>query len=370
MWQPAGPRAEPVTTQPAAPEPRSAPWRAIVAVSLAGTMLVGVWLRWALAGSVPLALPFAHLRHAHSHLGYFGLLFPIAWIGWRAAGAPVPGRRTLIAYALCTAVACVGFLHGGYGPVAIAGSTLVAAFWLWSARGILGRLKKLRDPLGAVPLGIVASLACVPPIALTLRTSPALAHGFVTTFLSGLLLVVIIPSVFAGRRISPGPWPFFLATGCLGALSLGVAPNAVTRLGLLAFAGLMLAPVLSSRLELHARAAWALVGLGLGAMAVGLVPNVRPVALGAIHFLILGPVLGSLAPLWLQTPPPTWAWWLGHASWGAMSAALVLQAFVASPATWTVAALGGTATLLWWALVLAQSWVRRPALDGAPGTGR
>jgi len=335
-------------------------WRAVIVASLAGTVLVGVWLRWALAGSVSLAFPFAHLRHAHSHLGYFGLLFPLAWMAWRAAGAPAPGRRALIAYAVCTAVACVGFVHNGYGPVAIAGSTLVAAFWLWSAWPLRSRLKKLQDPLGAVPLGIVASLACVPPIALNLRTNPELAHGFVSTFLSGLLLVVIIPSTLAGGRISPGPWPFFLVVGVLGALYLGVAPHPVTQVGLLAFAGLMIAPVLSSRLTLHARVAWALVGLGLGAMAVGLLPNVRPVALGAIHFLILGPVLASVAPLWLKAAPPTWAWWLGHACWGTMSAALVLQAFVADPSTWTVAALGGTATLLWWALVLVFSWTRDP----------
>ncbi len=335
-------------------------WRAVIVVALAGTTLVGVWLRWALAGSVPLAFPFAHLRHAHSHLGYFGLLFPLAWMAWSAAGAPIPGRRALIAYALCTGVACVGFVHNGYGAVAIAGSTLVAAFWLWSAWSIRSHQATLHDPLGAVPLGIVASLACVPPIALTLRTNPDLAHGFVSTFLSGLLLVVIIPSTLAGRRVSPGPWPFFLVAGVLGALYLGVAPHPVTRVGLLAFGGLMLPPVLSSRLTLHTRASWALVGLGLGGMALGLLPNVRSVALGALHFLILGPVLTSVAPLWLKKEPPTWAWWLGHACWGTMSVALIVQAFVSDPLTWTVAALGGTATLLWWALVLVFSWTHGP----------
>jgi hypothetical protein len=327
-------------------------WRVSIAVALVGTMGIGVWLRWALAGGIGLAIPFANLRHAHSHLGYFGLLFPLAWVGWRAAGARVPGRATLVTYGLCTVIACVGFAQGGYGVVAIAGSTLVAAFWLWSAGALLGRLRSLGDPLGLVPLGIVASLSCVPPIAMYLRSEPALAHGFVSTFLSGLLLVVIVPSTLAGRHISPGPWPFFLVVGCLGALHLGVAPHPITRIGLLAYAGLMLAPTLSTRLELHARAAWGLTALGLCAMALGLLPNVRPVALGATHFLILGPVLSTLAPTWLLRSPPPWAWWLGHASWGAMSGALVLQAFMPLAWTWTAAAIGGTATLLWWSVVL------------------
>ncbi|MEM9114015.1 MAG: hypothetical protein AAGD10_10695 [Myxococcota bacterium] len=338
---------------------RRAPrWGTVLAPALLGTMIVGVWLRWVLAGSMALPIRFGHLRHAHSHLGYFGLLFPLAWMGWRAAGAPAPGRRALMAYALCTALACIGFVRSGYGPIAIVGSTAVAAFWLWSTRPLLGRLQDLQDPLGTVPFGLVASLACVPPIALYLRSDPELAHGLVSTFLSGLLLVVIIPSTLAARRVSAGPWPLFLVGGSLGSLYLGVAPFPLTRVGLLAYAGLMAAPVLSPRMELHVRGTWALVGLGLGAMAVGLLPNLRPVALGAIHFLILGPVLGSLAPLWLHWSPPGWLWCLGHASWGTMSVALVLQAFVASPWTWTIAALGGTATLVWWALVLVFSSAR------------
>ncbi|TPV95968.1 MAG: hypothetical protein B7733_07170 [Myxococcales bacterium FL481] len=334
-------------------------WRVGLALCLAGTMAIGVWLRWALAGHVGLPVPFAHLRHAHSHLGYFGLLFPLAWLGWAAAGAQPPGPKARVGYGLCTLFACIGFVRSGYGPLAIAGSTGVAAFWLWSSATLIRRMKRLDDPLGAVPIGIALSLACVPMIATTLRSDPALAHGYVSTFLAALLLLVVVPSAVAGRGVSVGPWPGLLVAGGLGCVFLGVAPNPVTRVGLFAYAGLLLAPVASRRLPSHARATWAAVALGLGAMACGLLPNVRPVALGAIHFLILGPVLASVAPLWLAPPPAAWRWWIGHGLCGAMAAALGLQAFTANPLTWTVAATAGTGTLLWWIWALIELWFAR-----------
>ncbi|MEM9070092.1 MAG: hypothetical protein AAGE52_16415 [Myxococcota bacterium] len=324
-----------------------------IAAALIAAMAIGAWLRWSLAGVVELSLPFSHLRHAHSHLGYFGLLFPLAWLGWDAAGARTLGRTAWWIYGVATVVACVGFVRSGYGIIAIVGSTIVGGYWLWSAIALLPRMKRLRDPLGGVPIGVVASLACVPPIAMTLRSDPALAHGFVATFLSGLLLLVVVPSALASQRISPGPWPAFLLTGSLGALFLGVAPNVVTRGALLAYAGLLAIPAALPRLATHLRVVWGAVAFGLAAMALGAVPNVRPVALGATHFLILGPVLATLSLVWLPRTPPAWAWWVGHACWGGMSAALVLQAFTSASWTWAAAAAGGTGTLVWWAVVLA-----------------
>lgn len=339
-------------------------WAGLIGASLIVAMLVGVWMRWMLAGAVPVSVPWNHVRHAHSHLGYFGVLFPLAWLGWRSAGARVPGRAVIAAYSVANVAAFVGFWRRGYGPLAIVASTCIAGFWLWSAFALRDRPSRVRDPLGMVPFGIVLSLACVPPIAINLRSNPTLAHGFVSTFLAGLLFVVIVPSAFAARRISPGPWPAFLLVAVLAALCLGVAPHPVTRAGLLSYAAMIVAPCFSKRLELHARLPWALVGLGLGALALGVLPNTRSVALGAVHFLILGPVLATLAPVWLTRPPPAWAWWLGHLAWGTMSAALVLQAFVTSSWTWFAAAVGGTATLVWWSSSLVREARHRHARPG------
>ena len=328
-------------------------WTVLIAGSLVGAMVIGVWVRWAMAGGSTLPLPFDNLRHGHSHLGYFGVLFPLAWLGWRASDAPVPGPRGLWLYAVFNAVALVGFLRSGYGVIAIVGSTAIAAVWVWSAVPLVRRMRRLGDPLAVAPLGILLSLACVPPIALTLRSDPVLASGLVSTFLSGLLFLVIVPSALGAARVSPGPWPLFLIAGALGALALGVAPQVATRAGLLVYAALIAAPAVSSRLESHVRVAWAAVCVGLVLLALGLLPNTRPVALGAIHFLILGPLLATLVPSWLPREIPGWAWWLGHGIWGTMAAALVAQAFFSAPWTWTAAALGGTGTLLWWVAVLA-----------------
>lgn len=167
--------------------------------------------------------------------------------------------------------------------------------------------------------------------------------------------MVVVPSALAGRRIKAGPWPLWLGTGILASLYLGVAPHEVTQVGMVAYAGLILFYTGRARLEMHLRIAWAAVALGLCAMAIEMIPNIRPVALGAIHFLILGPILGTTAPLWLRRSPPVWLWCCGHLSWGIMSAALVLQAFVSETWTWTAAAWGGTATVLWWVVALIWS---------------
>lgn len=330
-------------------------WQRVISLSLMGTMAIGVLLRWFLAGALELSLSFPHLRHAHSHLGYFGLLFPLAWMGWSAAGVHVFGAKVLWIYLLFVGVACVGFVIGGYGPVAIAGSTVVSGFWLWSAWALRDRMRDLKNLLGAVGPGLVASLACVPPIAIYLRPDPALAQGFVSTFLAGLLFTVVVPSCLAARNVRVGPWPLFLVSSATGALWLGVAPNELTQVGLVLFSALLMRAGLSKNLELHLRVVWTITAAGLVVLAIGIVPNIRSVALGAIHFLVLGPILGTCASLWLPRPLPAWAWWCGHACWSLMAGSLVAQAYVADAWIWSAAAWGGSLTMLWWVVILTWS---------------
>ncbi|MEM7607223.1 MAG: hypothetical protein AAF411_17865, partial [Myxococcota bacterium] len=261
---------------------------ALLGGTLIGTMALGVFLRWWLAGAYAVDHPFAHLRHAHSHLGYFGVLFPLAWIGWAVAGEAMPSRRAWWSYAFVTLFTTAGFAHRGYAPLAIVGSTVVSLYWLWSARGLWRRLLNAYDVLAVVPLGIVASLVCVPPIALSLRQNPAFAQSMVSTFLCALLLLVVVPSVVASLRPRL-PWPLFFLSGALTALLLGPWPHWTARIGAFAYAALLMHVSLRCRLATHLRAVWATVALGLVALASGLVPNVRPVALAAIHFVILSP---------------------------------------------------------------------------------
>ena len=336
-------------------------WRCTIASALLGTLALGFWLWWSLAGDRAFSLDASYLRHAHAHLGYFGLLFPLAWLGWRPSGARPFGPGALLCYAICTALTCLGIAFYGYGPVVIIGSALLAALLIWSSLGLFLGSHQTDDPLVVVPWGVIVSLLCVIPIVMSLRSdNAALASDFASTLLASSLFLVVIPSAMAGRRITVGPWQLLFTTGLLGALFLGVVEHPVARVGLLAHAMLLLTLTRTTRLEVHTRCAWGMVAAGLGAMATGLLPNTRPVALGAIHFLILGPVLATLAPLWLKRPPPSWMWWLGHLSWGSMSAALLAQEFVASSWTWTIVAASGLATTLWWLLVLAYPWRDEP----------
>lgn len=322
------------------------------AAALGGTVFLGAWLRLALAGRAPLPWDFSHLLHGHSHLGYFGVLFPLAWAGWKAAGAPVPGSRALGLYAGATVVAFVGFLRAGYGPEAIAGSTVVGGVWLWSAWGIRDRVLRPEDPLALVPPGVLAAMAAVPFIALNLRSDPPLAQGLIATFLAVLLLAVIAPSALAAVGVRAIASPLLAVAALLGALSLGVWPTAAARGGLALYGAWLVTVVRHDRLPVHLRWAWALVGLGLMAMAAGLLPNSRPVVIGAIHFMVLSPLLGTLARGWLPRPVPESAWWILHLLVALLAGPLVMQGLGGGVWTLTASAAGGVGVAMWWGWVL------------------
>ena len=349
-------------------------------LALLGAMTLGAYLRWVLAGKLPLDWDFAHLRHAHSHLGYYGLLFPLAWLGWRRAGVALPGPRVLLIYGLANAVAFLGFGRAGYGPEAIVGSTVVAAIWLWTSWRLRERWRDLGDPLAGVLPGVIAAEACVPFIAYFLDRDEALAYGLVTMFLTLLLLAVIVPSALSalGLRVS---WLALLTTALLSAAALGPWHVLPTRLGLAAYALLLAWTILTPRGRVgssssdsirnltigpdsdscdststtHLRAVWTVLTLGMLGMATGWLPNTRPVVIGAIHFLVLSPVLGSLMPLWLRRDLPVWAWWVYHGFVVLLAAPLAAigLGLGAGARMLNASALGGTLVLLWWLLALA-----------------
>lgn len=327
--------------------------------ALLTTLLLGAWMRWALAGQVSLPGSFVHLRHAHSHLGYYGVLLPLAWMGWRRAGAPAPGPRLLGFYSGAVLLSFLGFLRAGYGPAAIAGSAAVGAVWLLAAWRLRGRMGAVRDPLALVLPGTVLAEACIPPIALAVGERPDVAQAWVATFLAVLLLVVVVPSALAARNVPAVVSPALTAAGVLGAASLGVWPGWPAGAGLLLYAGWLGWVALRKGLPPHLRAVWGVVAGGLAAMGSGLLPNNRALVLGAIHFLVLSPVLASLAGLWLPRLPSSSAWWLYHGAVALLAAPLLAQGLGHPAATMTLSAVGGTAVLLWWAWAV----VRRPRLE-------
>jgi hypothetical protein len=337
-----------------------------IALGLALTLALGAYLRWFLAGvgvDLPSFTRFEHLRHAHSHLGYYAVLVPLAWLGWARQGVMALQPREAWLYGAGTALATAGFVQAGYGLLGIVGSTLVGALWMLAAWRAARAARGSDDPLQLVLCGTVAALACIPVIAIALRRDPTLAAAAVQSFLALMLFLVVAPSALVALGLRQrGAWGLGVAGLGAGA-ALGLWEHPVTRVALAVLAAYWL-DAARRMPTAPLRAAWGAAAVGLLALASGLLPAVRDVAVGAVHFLVLGPLLMSLAaPSVAAAAPEKW-WWVYLVAVGTLAGPLVWRALgVASPGTAVASAIGGTAVLLWWVVLLVQwasGFTRRP----------
>lgn len=337
------------------------------AIGLISTLLLGLWLRWYLAGvgvPLPTGTTYSNLRHAHSHLGYYAVLVPLAWLAAEASsGRKILGRQAMWFYAGSILIATVGFLQAGYGLLGIIGSTAVSLFWLVAAWRIASRARAPDDPLVAVLPGTLLSLLCIPLIASSLRSNPAFAASAVQSFLTILLFLVIAPGAVAALGLRQRWGWGTVATGAMAALSLGLWPSAATRIGLALHACYWLDT--AWRIEARVFAVpWYAGAIGLLAVAAGVVPLSHDVAIGAIHFLILGPFLSALAHHRVSPRLPAHAWWWHHGGTALLAGPLVLRGLTVADTRWTgiASAIGGSLIVSWWLVVLV-----RPSLPSARG---
>lgn len=254
-------------------------------------VLVGAALRWQLAGwSLPLG-EFLLWRSAHSHLGYYGLLFPLMWAAWQQLGQARPGRGLLVLYTLAVGASFVGFASQGYGLTAIVASTVVLGVWLVSA----WQVRRGQGWLASVGPAILLGASCIPPVAVLTGRDPALAQAVVQGFLSVLLLGAVLPSALqlTGMR-APRPWLWFAGAALTGGF-LGPFPHPLLGVGPVLLAWLLSVSAWRSPVGWARRGAWLSISLGLLGLGIGLLPATRPVLIGGFHFLVLGPVLWSLA---------------------------------------------------------------------------
>ncbi len=299
----------------------------------------GALFRYGMLAGLPIGLTLGNLRHAHSHLMYFGWVTPalMAMIAWHLLGDRIPaGMAWILRITLLAGLAAyVPFLLYGYQPVEWAGKRLPLAtiaaglnILAWYAYGgayfYLGR--RVRHParpwwdLGVFFL-VLSSLGAWGRAALAFRRvedpfwTDAAVHFFLNLFADGWLTPVLIGLAGAGSPNGFRSFPrwiwWALAVGTPG-LFLLTMPPAGTPLGLRAVAGIsggvvalaLLAAVRS--LFQVAPEEWRipLVFLGLRALAeLGLsVPAIASWALGAglrilyLHLLLLGFVtLGLMA---------------------------------------------------------------------------
>lgn len=312
------------------------------------TLVVGTLLRAVLAGWGTLGpLSFADVRHAHSHLGYFAVLFPLAWVAMAQAGNPVPGPRLRGVYFGGAAVAFAGFLRGGYTFEAIVGSTLVGGVWLvfaWQNRRALGQLHSFVSNVGP---GVLLASGFIPPIAVYTSKDAALAQRLVQTFLFLLLFGALLPVVLRKVRARPPPWPVWTAAGFLAALNFGVSSDmAWTGIGPVGLAACIFFSVSAPGVTWLDRSLFAASGLGVLLMGLRLLDNARDIALAGVHFAILGPFL---TPFFTRFRRP---WAVGAA---AMGAALLLPRVGLAPFGQPAATAVGAALCVLCAAELAAS---------------
>lgn len=262
--------------------------RVFIALAAMATVGMGVALRLVLAGKeVPyVKAAFSAARHAHTHLGYFGVLMPLAglvlvprlpaWAKWSTAVAAL--------------VATGGFLAGGYNLVSIVGSTVVGLVWLFAAV-FRAKASAQRGFDTTAVVGVAIACLCIPPIAIYTPRDPALAVDIVHTFLAVLVNAVLAPAMLSRVAGTPPYWaytPFAL----IAAVGAGLYPAWWTT-GAFAVCGFAWAVMgwSAKRLSSPAAYGWLLSGLGAMGVGLGLIPFDTPVAVAAVHFVFLGPIL-------------------------------------------------------------------------------
>lgn len=271
-----------------------------ILLALGAATLLGLFLRWHIAGATTLwAESFAHLRHVHTHLGFYGALLPLAWVAAAGDDDALP-RLTAPLYAFFVVLAHLGFAWSGYGVVAIAGSTGVLGTWLFAAWRRRRLVFEGDGWLSGLPVALPIAAACIPPIAVLLRRAPELSASLVHVFLSILVLAVLVPSALhvVGARAPRKPW--WLLSALAGAAALGFDE---ARPLLVPAAGLLLVTAVRARLDPVQRALWLAFGAGSAVVAVGILELSRATAMAALHFAILGPILPTLVWPYVERAP-------------------------------------------------------------------
>lgn len=274
------------------------PERAFFAFLLA-TVLTGTVFRSLMAGLDWGVLASLDWRRAHSHLGYYGVLFPATWIFWSAGLRWVPGGKLLLAYHAFVVASAAGFLAQGYGAIATGASSLVLLIWLlfaWKNRVWPGFGPG--SALDSVPLNTFLAALCIPAIAILSKREPALVSAVVRMFMTLLMLGVFIPSILtvpSPKSTRPLLWVFLPVLAAIDAANF--ADLWPLRAGTVAYGSLVASTVIASHrsragafpawLTCH----WLLFAAGFALQGLGALPRNHAVAIAGIHYLVLGPIL-------------------------------------------------------------------------------
>lgn len=301
---------------------------------LLATIGVGLLLRWEMAGASFPWIQNLDLRRAHSHLGFYGVLFPATWIYWNGRKKWVPHGLSLFAYMLLVVTSTLAFLWQGYGLISIAASTGILAIWLsfaWKNRP--GRRILQADWSATASLAIVGAAVMIPFVAKTTHHDPALANQLAHAFLTLLLFGAFVPAMLEALGIkAPRAWTWLLATGFSAAYLTELSTHPVFGLGLLFLAASLLRGLFAHGFTRHRglMTLWALFAASLGSVGLGLFPYSHFEAIAGIHFLVLGPLLMTFATVRLRVRPRAWLEFSYQASLLTMVSAILLQGWLSS----------------------------------------
>ncbi len=331
--------------------------RRYAALFVVFTLTLGVLMRWGLAVGFPrgLALDFLHLRHAHSHAGYFGILVAAWWLVAKVQGVRLD-VRVVHAYAATALLASALFAVMGYRWPTMALSTVLALFWLYG--GVLQHRARGGAWLDGAAVGLAAGVVLVPMIAVMARRDFALSRDLAHLFVAWLLFTVFAPAAWQAsgcQRRRSILVHLVLAAGAAVGLIFPVATAPVGPMVLAAFSAWLLLVVVEAGWSLWWRVLWSVLPAGL--LVAVFVPQLQHHnwRMAGLHAITLGPILVTLGWFVFRLRPP-WVLLAGYlVAVVGMNTALVLD--VAPAPVWV--ALFSTATALGVGAVLVHHQARQ-----------
>lgn len=276
-------------------------WKSFAIVCLILTMLTGVILRLSFAGVDTGFLKKLDLRQAHSHLGFYGFLFPMIWVLLRSRSFWIPQGGLALFYKVSVAVSFFAFLVQGYGAASHAASILVLLIWLvFSIKNLKNQhpMKKSWD--GAIPVSVILATMFVAAVAISAaRGFDNLAFKFVRGFLTVLAYGVFLPSILS--RFLPMKVPAWL--WILGTLGLAVFASDIFPVKMFAWGPLALSAILFLGIRKTIQSPftyWSvrsivyilLLSFSLILFAFEALKNTHFITVSGMHFLILGTIVG------------------------------------------------------------------------------
>ncbi|GEM_PF-2868920 len=148
---------------------------------------------------------FLNLRHAHSHLGFYGVFVPMTWVLSPHFNKLFNFRYELYFYYLFVWVAFFAFLFGGYNLIAHIFSAIIYIFWVYKYPKININSFTSKTLIYLNLTFITLSLLAVifGPKLLSHLLVADLAHGFILNIIFLVILVPIIGEYIYPFKLSP-----------------------------------------------------------------------------------------------------------------------------------------------------------------------